>query len=173
MKEVVWVFGNSAAGKESFIRYITSNKDERLLTSLGWQELKVTASEASMKYIGQFHGDLVTEQREQILTEVPELFENSDAVLIKWQTVDSESGRMQKLKNLLPNAQHRIILIVASNEELSERLPQKSWWDDDDVAGFIAEENKYTVNELSNLQEEFLVTKISGNSTGSYSLIEN
>jgi hypothetical protein len=60
MKEVVWVFGNSAAGKESFIRYITINKDARLLTSLGWQESKVTASEASMKYIGQFDGDPVT-----------------------------------------------------------------------------------------------------------------
>ena len=149
MKEVVWIFGNSAAGKETFIKYVTNNRDKQLYDRLGWENKKVTAVPSSIENIGQYENDPVTLKRNNILTEAPQLLQKADAVLIKWQTVDSQAGRIEKLMKLLPDAQHRIILISTPSVQLMKRLPEKSWWDDDNPDAFIKEETK-NLEELIN-----------------------
>jgi len=173
MKELVWVFGNSAAGKETFIRNIANGKATGATEKLGWTNINVAISEASIKFIGQFNNDPITKHRDKILTEVPELLKHSDVVLIKYQSVDSESGRLEELNKQLPDVVHRIILIVTPEQELVKRLPQKSWWNDDDVTGFISEDTQCTADEISRLQSRFFITKISGNPSDNYSPIEN
>ena len=102
MKELVWVFGISAAGKETFIRNVVNGKAAKAVEKLGWENLSVAASEASLQYFDHSSDTPNTKQRDEILTEVPELLKQSDVVLIKFQTNDSESGRIEKLNKLLP-----------------------------------------------------------------------
>lgn len=173
MKEIVWVFGNSAAGKETFIRNFANRKAIVAIEILGWTNLSVTFSAASIKFIGQSNDDPITKQRDIMLTETPELLKHSDVVLIKHQIVDSKSGRPEELIKRLTDSLHRIILIVTPERELIKRLPQKSWWNNDDVTGFISEETQYTADEIYRLQSKFFITKISGSASDSYSLIEN
>lgn len=160
MKEIIWVFGNSAAGKETLIRHLLTDASMKLREQLGWQDLHLTASRASLEYIGQFNNDPVTQKRDEILKEAPELLSHNDVVLIKWQTVDSQAGRIDALLQAMPDVSHRIIYLDTPKETLVERLPRKSWWDDDDIEGFIDEETAETRNQLQRLAERFSVLKI-------------
>ncbi len=171
MKEIVWVFGNSAAGKETFIRHMLTDESMELREKLGWQDLLVTASQASLKYIGQFDNDPVTQKRDEILEEVPELLTRNDVVLIKWQTVDSQAGRIDALLQTMPDVSQRIIYLDTSKETLVERLPRKSWWDDDDIEGFIDEETAETRTELQRLAERFSVLKITSSDDAGYKIL--
>lgn len=167
-EEVVWVFGNSAAGKETFIKYVTESSDKQLYDRLGWTNKKVKVAPSSIDNIGQFLNDPITLMRDGILTETPQLLQEADVVLIKWQTVDSEADRIHKLMALLPDVLHRIILISTPRSELTKRLPNKSWWDDDEVDAFIQEENESLVQIISDLKDKLPVIEISGSPADDY-----
>jgi len=171
MKEVIWIFRNSAAGKETFINYVIENQKSFITDNFGLRDKEVKKSEISTKYIGQFEGDPITLKRDDIFKEVPTLLKSADAVLIKWQTVDSESSRVSKLLSKLPNAQHRIIQICTSKNELSKRLPLKSWWGNYDVSSFIDEENLHIQQWIDKLNNKIPITKVAGDSSAMYSLI--
>ena len=164
MKEVVWVFGVSASGKETFIRNIGRYTDVQ--EQLKWINKSVVACEASLKYIGQREDDPVVSRREEILSQAPVLLDTAEVVLIKWQYVDSDALRPQRLKALLPNAQHRIIELNVPKTELIERIARKPWWDD-----YGKEEESVTAelemvgNEIDVLRGEFEVIIL--NYTGS------
>ena len=173
MKEVVWIFGNSAAGKETFIRHITDGDDPALLTKLGWANKQLAPCHASINYIGQFDEDPVIQKRAMILDEVPKLIAQADVVLIKWQAVDSMSGRIEELEALLPNVNHRIIQIITTDEELAKRLPQKSWWwEDGNTEEFISEERTKVANYITELHKKLPITQVSGDSDNNY-LVRN
>jgi len=163
MKEVVWIFGNSTAGKETFIKYVVESRDEQLYARLDWKSKNVKASVSSIRNIGQYNNDPVTLKHDDILTEVPLLLREADVVLIKWQIVDSEANRIEKLMAILPNVRHRIILIATPHNELVKRLLNKSWWDDDDVDAFIEEETIGLEELIGSLKDKLLITEISGN----------
>jgi hypothetical protein len=174
MKEVAWIFGNSAAGKETFVRRVTQDKGTQLLDGLGWAGKKIVASEASITYIGQFEGDPVTELREEITTEVPSLLqEGADVVVVKWQGVDSVANRIERLQRGLPTAAHRIIQIVTPDSELYERLARKSWWDDrDNTVEFVAGEHPYIEGYIAQLGGQLPVTRVSGGVGADYVLLD-
>jgi len=171
MKEVAWIFGISASGKETFIDFVTKSKDRQLLGRLGWDNKIIKASPSSINKIGQYDDDPITLKRDQILVEVPKLLENSDIVLIKWQKVDSNSQRIEKLKSILPDAHHRIIIITTSHEEVAKRLPNKSWWNDEDVDDLINEDIEDLSEMLDSVSHELPITEISGNAGDGYRLI--
>ncbi len=173
MEEVAWVFGNSAAGKETFIKYVTGNSDKQLFDRLGWINRKVKVATSSIDNIGQFLNDPITLKRDGILTETPYLLKEADVVLIKWQTVDSEADRIEKLMTILPDVLHRIILISTPKSELTKRLPNKSWWDDDDIDAFIHEENEGLKQIISDLKDKLPIIEISGNPTDDYYPVSN
>ncbi len=114
-REIVWVFGQSAAGKASFIEAAT--KQPALKRTLGWSDKTVAPCEASLSYVAQSFDDPIREKRLQILDEAPALVQNYDIVLIKWQYEDSTSGRITRLQHLLPHVYHRIILLSLPREE--------------------------------------------------------
>lgn len=174
MKQVVWIFGNSAAGKDTFIRHIESGGNLALIEKLGWIQADIKHSKASLKYISQFRGDPITVRRDLIFKEVPKLLVNSNVVLVKWQGVDSEAVRIESLQAILPNCAHRIIQIVTSDKELIKRLPLKNWWDDSyDIYEFIAGENKHIEEWINKLDSRLPVVKISGNPLDDYKLLES
>jgi hypothetical protein len=53
-KKVIWIFGDSAAGKETFIRAATSSVSSEVVSVLGWSTKAIAACEASIRWIGQF-----------------------------------------------------------------------------------------------------------------------
>ncbi|HUD06836.1 MAG TPA: hypothetical protein VMR34_03020 [Candidatus Saccharimonadales bacterium] len=124
MKEVIWVFGASASGKETFIKHVTEDGPRKLLKRLGWENKLLACCSESLEYIG---GE-PSASRERIMDRVPELLQSADVVFIKWQYVDSQANRPQRLKKKLPKIKHRIISLLVSPDELLERLPSKPLW---------------------------------------------
>lgn len=154
MKEVAWVVGASAAGKETFIKKVHGNPE--LLLSLGWAGRPLTFSEASIKNIGQYKNDPVLRKRKRILVEVPALLRDADVVLIKWQIADTKALRPQRLKQLLPSVRHTLIELTAPQDELAKRIKQKPWWNNDGTEiQFIAKELGIVARSIKQLGEDF------------------
>ncbi len=128
MREVIWVMGPSAVGKETFIKTIAG--DHRTLELMGLENKSIVSCGASYHFNGAYKGDAVDAAREKIFDEIPELLNKYDVVFIKWQHVDSELHRPERLQKLIPDAVHRALLLVAPRKELAERLLKKSWWHD-------------------------------------------
>lgn len=125
-KEIIWVMGSSAAGKETFIRRAV--QDDALADKLGMHSGAREACQASLEYIAQSPEDPIVAKREQILQQVPQLLEKAGVVLVKWQFVDSTAKRPDRLQRLLPDVIHRAIVLHPPEEELLGRLEQKKWW---------------------------------------------
>ena len=172
MKEIVWVFGESAAGKETFIKHIVKDKQTELLEEFGWQNKKAMACNASLRLIGA----RLSNKREKILDEVSKLLENAEVILIKWQFVDSKTNLPKRLKYKIPDVRQRIISLKVSPEELAERLPAKPLWS---KYGKTGEETKLVAHDLQvvrkSLQElsDFDTTTINSSKSGNYEIIRN
>jgi hypothetical protein len=168
MKEVVWVIGTSASGKDTFIRNVSRNTD--LVESLGWAGKSIAVCESSLEYIAQFEDDPVVEQREELLEESKSLVDTADIVLIKWQQLDTQASRPQRLKDLTPTARHRIIELRVERSELIERYRLKPWWHDiGKEESFIESELKFVsdaIGDLSSLE----VTVLDSSTDGRYNL---
>ena len=128
MKEVIWVMGPSAVGKETKKKTIAG--DLKALKLLNMESESIVSCGASYHFNGNYKDDPIDKAREKIFDEIPDLLKNYDVVLIKWQHIDSELNRPERLKELLPEATHRAVLLVTPRHELAERLPIKSWWHD-------------------------------------------
>jgi len=166
MKEIVWIVGTSASGKDTFIRNVSTNNN--VLESLGWSGKSIVACEASLKFIAQFEDDPVVEQREKIPEEANSLLDTSDVVLIKWQQLDTEASRPQKLKDLIPTARHRIIELRVERPELIKRYRLKPWWHDvGKEEPFIESELKSVSDAVANLSD-FDVTRLDSSADGHY-----
>jgi hypothetical protein len=103
---------------------------------------------------------------------VPQLLKSHDVVLIKWQYVDSKANRLLRLKQELPEACHKIILLQVSFEEIAERLPSKKLW------RHYGQELIYATKEISLVQESldvlkdsFGVTTVDGGKSGHYKIL--
>ena len=158
MKEIVWVAGVSASGKATFIEKILSHSLPQIEERLGWQGKNIAVCQESL--------DMVKESsyagRDAILERVPELLDENDIVLIKWQFVDSSDNRPIHLKQKLPEAKHRVIVLEAAKETLLKRLPNKDWWYDHG-----RESEYYDTQELApfkkvlgDLAKDFVITTI-------------
>lgn len=169
-QEIVWVFGQSAAGKASFIEAVT--KQAAVRHALGWTDRVVAPCTVSLTYVAQSFYDAIREKRVQILDEAPVLLQTHDIVLIKWQYEDSTSGRIAKLQQLLPDAYHRIILLSLSHEENAARMYTKPWWDESwDIKTFIDEEI-HTINIFLD-KTALPVTIVDSSAHGNYQIIKN
>ena len=135
--QITWIYGSSAAGKETFITNITDGKLSELTDRLGWTDKTVIAVKESIEYIGQFENDPITKKREAILSSAKELAKDDTILLIKGQDVDLESGLVQRLQEQFPNANHQIIFLHADYETLHTRLQNKPWWNEEENASKI------------------------------------
>jgi hypothetical protein len=169
MKEVVWVVGTSSAGKQTFIKNVLTDVD--LAKRLGWQHKKVVICQRSVDFPGDLGKPEIVRARKLIPDDVSGLLVNSDVVLIKWQYVDSSCELPQRLKELLPTARHRIILLRASPRELAVRLSSKDWWREmgfKDANELVGYELKMVDKFISELQDQFEITIIDSGARGHY-----
>lgn len=173
MEEVVWFYGGSAAGKETFIRKIINEKPDSLLKQFGWQGKKVVASQTSLNVIGPIENNRVTERRKKIEEETVKLTLVNDVVLIKGQYVDYMAGRQTKLKDLLPDCKHRIIVIKVPTSDRAERLVKKSWWkESDNPIKWAKGEQRIVEDMLKDLSRTFPVINIDGSNKSRYEIIK-
>lgn len=133
MKNIVWVFGNSGSGKETFINS-TIIGENFLVKNLGWENHLIKKIEESIKYIGQYEDDPITKKRSEILPAVEKIVDstNTDSIviLLKWQDVDQMKRLPEKLHRNYTDYVHTIIYLRANPDALWERVQQKSWWRD-------------------------------------------
>jgi hypothetical protein len=165
--EIIWVYGASAAGKESFIRNAQTNP--AIQDEFNWKNKRITVCEESIKWVAQFPGDLIAEQERQKLVEIiPLLAESSDVVLIKGQDVDLSLGSPYDVRKCLPMAVHRIVFMDVGLDELFQRVIHKPWWDNTikraEVEGWFEEQ----IDKLMDMRDTFMFTTIDGRAIGHY-----
>lgn len=127
-KEIVWIYGPSGAGKETFIKYITNNPSEDIISRLGWQDKKIGYIKESIDYIGQYFGDPIVDKRKIIVDKVKDVIENYDVILIKGQDVDFKMNILSDLRKIFPENIHRIIYLYPGFDNLYSRCLKKSWY---------------------------------------------
>lgn len=149
--QIIWVFGNSAVGKQTFIEECIAGNE--IIKKLGWDSKKIGFSPTSMKILGH---DEQVERREDIISECRNVLVDGGIVLIKWQYEDSETGRISRLKQAFPNSEQKIIWVIAPSYEVQRvRLVQKPWWSDGDARQkeFIETENSEVANFVKLAEE--------------------
>ena len=127
--QVVWVYGASAAGKQTFIQTLLARSGWPLVDRLGWRGLQLAPCRESLQYIGESDNDPVIARRRTILSSAVALTNSFDVILIKGQRVDFIAHLHEDLRHRLPEARYRLILLSVPLEELARRLVHKSWWD--------------------------------------------
>ncbi len=152
-KEVVWVFGSSGAGKETFITHVVDEQPEDLVADLGWRDKAIAAEPNSMLFVGKIAlHDERTRQRRRIIPSVLGLLSASEVVLVKGQQVDVENRRPQRLMKMAPSAHHRIIYLDPGIEEHVERMKRKPWWSDEVSHGDVTQMRYSLLRTLENLR---------------------
>lgn len=128
MAEIVWIYGSSASGKETFIHELLKNPTNKIINDLGRTNKKIVCIEESLNYIGQFENDPIIKKRDEIIIETKKIVHETDTIiLIKWQDVDLKSRLVNKLQKETPTIKHKIIFLHTSLETLYKRCQNKSW----------------------------------------------
>jgi hypothetical protein len=135
--------GQSAAGKETFIKYAAANPDCELIQQLGYSSSKIVPVEESM--YGS-HAKIIDVVLNLISKE-------TDAVmLIKWQYTDNEEHDdiIRKLKAATPDVPNEMIMLSVESDVLFARLPNKWWWNENEAANFSQGKMNHVVEVLRN-----------------------
>ncbi len=173
MKEVVWVYGPSAAGKESLIKFLLSNEGADLRNKLGWAAKRVAQCAESINYIAHSDDDPALEKRNEIPQAVSKLLKDADVVLIKGQTVDFDANFPKGLKEALPIAHHKIILLSVEPGELAQRLVQKKWWSGlHNPYDYSKGEIEVQGRQIDSLRGEFEIINLDSSKNNGYEFIK-
>ena len=155
MNRVIWVFGNAAVGKETFIRNLASRKARGTLFDLGLSNADFQIIEESTSWIAYEQDHPFREKRKTlpkvIATKAAENIDQNATLLIKGQFVDLENHSPEKLLQLLPNSEHHIIHLVAPAESIFERLKTKEWFKEDFTVERVRKLTLYEENLLGEL----------------------
>ena len=131
MNKIVWVMGQSAAGKETFIQYAIANPDSELMQKLGYINYKIipVGDDYHRKGIIVNYHDRI-----KIVDIVLDFLdkETNAAIFIKWQYTDNDEHNdvIRKLKDATPGVPNEMILLSVESDVLYARLPNKWWWNE-------------------------------------------
>lgn len=127
--EIVWVFGSSAVGKATFIKYVSQNPKANILTSLGWNDKTIVPIWESINFVGNSIDDSVKKKRDTLVEKVVSSYSQEEGIiLIKGQDYDLFNKFPSRLKSTIPEAQHTILFLHTNDEELFRRFKSKQWW---------------------------------------------
>jgi len=162
MNEIVWVYGVSAAGKETFIKKMVNDKPFSVVEGLGWDTKNIIPCMESIEYVVQVAGDGNEQKRHLLPTIIKTLDEsNTDSViLIKGQDLDLRADRITQTKILIPQATHRILFIDTPIDAVYERVQNKKWWTGIHPKEELLNWEKNQKNFLRTLQGDFEITII-------------
>lgn len=129
--KIVWVYGPSAAGKETFIVYIEKIQPKEILKRLGFNDKKLIICKESIDWVAQSKEDPKKELRKSlanIIIEYSKVNSNS-VILIKGQDIDFNNEHLITVKNALVEDSHEILYLYLDFQDLYSRYVQKPWWD--------------------------------------------
>jgi len=128
--KIIWVFGPSAAGKETFINYIARHEPTELLARLGWLNKKIVVCAESLAWVQQAENDGNAERRKNLIKVIEEYSQNNknSIILIKGQDLDLHNDALKIVKELLPNEEHEVIFLDVRFDILYQRYMTKKWW---------------------------------------------
>ena len=153
MKEILWIYSTSAAGKETFIKSLLKDADLRKALLPGKSNIAI--SEESLRSLGKLDNS-----RKAVVDEVLALAVLNDIIIIKWQYGDTLLNTPNLLLEALPDFRHRVIKLQVSREAQVKRLRTKSWWHDiGDESEFIEKETKLVEESIQQLNSAFVIER--------------
>ncbi|MFZ2310884.1 MAG: hypothetical protein WAW11_05065 [Patescibacteria group bacterium] len=168
--KIIWVFGPSAVGKETFIKYINDNKPEELLTRLGWVNKDVVICNESLDWVAHEDGDkneLLRKKLDKVIEEYSKKNTNS-IILIKGQDLDFDNNTLNKVKESLQNDEHEIIFLYVDFDILYKRYVSKKWWNETMTKGVCKDWAKEQINFLVTHQNNGFKIKALDSSSNEY-----
>lgn len=171
---IVWVFGGSGAGKETFIRYVVKSKPQDLLLRLGWEGRDIIACEESMEWVSQGENDPRGPKREDLLHVIPKYAteKQNEIFLVKGQDVDLKYDRPQRLKSILPDFEHKILYIHTDSEEQLNRWKKSKQWYKETYTVETAKNWLLTqLGMLAKLKDDFEIVAIHGGEGRDYEAV--
>ncbi|MBI4085313.1 MAG: hypothetical protein HY432_02285 [Candidatus Liptonbacteria bacterium] len=167
--EIVWVYGNSSAGKETFIKTISEKKPADVLRGLGWTGKEIIPCMESINWVVQAEGDGNEERRGDLPAVIVKLADKPNSViLIKGQNIDLDEDRLRAVKTALPRCKHRTIFINTASRETYERQQKKRWWNSERTLAIVKKHAQDQIERLKKLQSEFEIVTIDGSSKKNY-----
>lgn len=137
MKKVVWVFGESATGKKTFIVNLLNN-NEYLIKEIGLVNKKISVVNCTIEETNESFDDCNSEiaRQNKIMQEIDDFIKSENEVLlIKGQANDMDDRYGNTLKlfaDKYPEIDKDIILLeVEDMDLLYERITNKSWFKED------------------------------------------
>ncbi len=131
--EIVWVYGSSAVGKETFIRRMTTNPPRDFLKRMGWNNKKIIMISESIEILAHLFPRDVEEKRKEILNKVLKIKDKNTVLLIKGQDIDLENELPQRLIKKTPDSKHKILFLHTDIKTVFERCKKKPWWNKEKV----------------------------------------
>ena len=136
MKQVIWVFGESATGKKTFIEHLLKQNDIGLLEALGLENKTLDVSKVTILSSQDYAKEVSNYQErcQKILNDVGDFLGNSekDVLLIKGQRSDIDIKQGNTLNHFMERFSdiERVILLleVSDLELLYQRIVHKDWW---------------------------------------------
>lgn len=154
LKQIVWICGGAAAGKETFIKRVAKGSEPDVCSRLGWLTLP-TECKSSLEFIGRYPDDTdTTDKRDLIIDEVSHLITEADIVLIKEQRVDLRAKRPQRLQTLFPNARHIFIILECTDiDERMERYRKKPFASPDATFGALVDKFNTSLEMIAEIKD--------------------
>jgi len=136
MKKIIWVFGESATGKKTFIENILNKSNVELLSDLNLVEDKINVVQRTInKNISSFDDKENEKSRhQQIIENISNFINNSDdtVLLIKGQSNDMDNrygNTLREVAMLFPEIEKEIYLLeVKDMDLLYNRIQNKDWF---------------------------------------------
>lgn len=136
MKKIIWVFGESATGKKTFIENILNKSNAELLSDLNLVEEKINVVQRTInKNVSSFDDKENEKSRhQQIIDNISNFINNSDdtVLLIKGQSNDMDDrygNTLREVAILFPEIEKEIYLLeVKDMDLLYNRIQNKDWF---------------------------------------------
>ena len=176
MNKIVWIMGQSAAGKDTFIQYAIENPNSELMQRLGYSNSKI------IPISDDYHRNRIkagADERSEITDIVLDfLKKETDAViLIKYQYTDNDehSDNIRKLKAATPDVPNEMIMLSVDGDVLYARLPNKWWWNESTASTRKQMDEVVIVLRYNVMRWQTcgLIFKAEIDSTDGYKIIEN
>ena len=135
MKKIIWIFGESATGKKTFIENILNNNLD-ILEDLELNDKRIDVVKRTIeKNLSSFEDISNEKSRHQIILEEINNFinnDNYDVLLLKGQSNDMDNrygNTLSEVAVLFPNTEKEIYLLeVKDMDLLYSRIQNKDWF---------------------------------------------
>lgn len=168
--KIIWVFGPSAVGKETFINYIKNNQPTELLVGLGWINKNIVVCDESINWVVQDDNDgneLLRKKLNKVIKEYSKNNTNS-IILIKGQDLDLDNNTINIVKESLLTDEHEIIFLYVDFDILYQRYTTKKWWNETMTRNVCKDWAREQINLLLNYQANNFKIKALDTSSDKY-----